>query len=68
MDVKLLLGFLLSCALLFVAIKYGIVAGGGAASRRQKQPVSYWIGTTVLALSTIVELIVLISMTLRRVS
>lgn len=44
MDFGLVLIFLVSSAWLYAALRHGIVGGAGAVSRRQEQPISYWIG------------------------
>jgi hypothetical protein len=61
MVVKAVLTFLLSAALLFVALKYGFVGGGGGVTSRYDQPVLYWIGVAVTALIAFVSLVAFIS-------
>lgn len=65
MDIELLLIFLFSAALFFVALKYGIVGGGGGVTERRERPIAYWIGVAVTGLITIGALIALASSTLR---
>lgn len=61
MDIVLFIGFLVSSAILFVALKYGIVGGGGRVTSRKENPISYWIGVGVVTLMTVGALIALIS-------
>jgi hypothetical protein len=60
MDFMLLVVFLICAVLLYVALRYGVVGGGGGVSRREEQPVSYWIGIALLSFLTLVALIGLV--------
>ena len=63
MDPILVVVSLGSAGLLYVALRYGIVGGGGGVSRRQEQPISYWIGVGVVSLVLVGALVALISTT-----
>ena len=60
MEFMLLVVFLICAVLLYVALRYGVVGGGGGVSRREEQPVSYWIGIALLSFLTLVALIGLV--------
>jgi len=60
MDFMLLVVFLICAVLLYVALRYGVVGGGGGVSRREEQPVSYWIGIALLSFLTLAALIGLV--------
>jgi cytochrome c biogenesis protein CcdA len=53
------LAFVLSASMLFIALKYGLVGGGGGVTSKQEQPIQYWIGVAVAALLTLASLVVL---------
>ena|SRR6185312_16616149 len=60
MDLVFVIGLLVSSAWLYAALRYGIVGGAGAVSRRQEQPISYWIGVglnVLIALGCVVALV-----------
>jgi hypothetical protein len=65
MDIGLALIFLLSAAMLFVALKYGIVGGGGTVTNRTDSPIVYWIGVAVVVLIALGSLAALVSEKLR---
>jgi hypothetical protein len=66
MELKPVIGFLLSATMLFVALKYGIVGGGGGVTSRKDKPILYWFGVAVVALMTGGALVIIVSMILAR--
>ena len=48
MDIGLATIFVLSAAMVFVALRYGIVGGGGGVTKRQEQPVLFWLGVAIV--------------------
>jgi len=63
MDLALVLIFLVSSAWLYAALRHGFVGGTGAISRRQEQPVSYWLGVGLNLLIALGAAAVLVSTT-----
>ena len=61
MQFKAAAAFALCAAMLFVALKYGLVGGGGRVTRKDENPILYWIGVSVAALLTLASLAALIS-------
>ena len=61
MDIGLLILFIFSAALLFVALKYGIVGGGGRVTNKRENPVAYWIGVAVVSLMALGSLAAFVS-------
>jgi hypothetical protein len=59
MVMKGALALLLSASMLFIALKYGLVGGGGGVTSKQERPILYWIGVAVTALLTLASLVVL---------
>jgi hypothetical protein len=59
MVTKGALALVLSASMLFIALKYGLVGGGGGVTSKQEQPILYWIGVAVAALLTLASLVVL---------
>lgn len=43
----LVFAFVVSSAWLYAALRHGIVGGAGGVSRRQQQPISFWIGVAL---------------------
>lgn len=66
MDIGLLLLFLASAALLFIAFRYGLVGGGGGVTFRKEQPTLYWLGVVVVGLSTVLAFVALVSSSLHQ--
>jgi hypothetical protein len=60
-DVLLVIAFLGSSAWLVIALKYGIVGGGGGATSRSEHPISFWIGVTVVAIGVAGSFIALVA-------
>jgi hypothetical protein len=59
MVMKAALAFVLSATMLFIALKYRLVGGGGGVTSEQEQPILYWVGVAVAALLTLASLVVL---------
>jgi hypothetical protein len=47
-------------AVLWFALKFGFVGGGGAGAYRNKNPFNYWLGVTTTAVGVLVAIVVLI--------
>lgn len=54
------LAVVLFSAILFVNLKYGLVGGGGVATRRDEWPISYWIGVACNAVGLTLSISVFI--------
>jgi len=60
-EVELALGILLGAGILFFALKYGTIGGGGAGATRAKNPFLFWLGVSTTAVIEVIFIMILIS-------
>jgi hypothetical protein len=58
--INLIVGVVVGSVVLFSALKFGFIGGGGAVSRRDTNPIPFWIGVAVTGFGLAVAIILLV--------
>jgi len=59
-NANMILVIMVGGAVLFFALKFGSIGGGGAGAERHKNPFNYWLGVGTTAVGVLIAAVILI--------